>query len=201
MKKSLLILSCLLSGCSFLGQEEPLPLYTLKNETFEQTDLLSVPLAVDTPLTELSLNTPRIALTPSPYQRDYIADGQWPDKLPRVFQEVLLESLNQRWGGAYVNRVSAGLQVKYVLQSEIQDFSVYYLDKGCPEIRQKIIFKLVNLRDRQVIAARTFTQITPAPFVTMKGIVEAFNRGLQCLLEEAMVWMEDVFLKERTLNT
>lgn len=201
MKKViLLIFTGILCGCSLLGEKELLPLYTLKSGDFEPTTVLSFPLAVDMPLSEVSLNTPRIALTPSPYQRDYLADGQWPDRLPKIFQEVLLDSLTQRWGGTYVNRVSAGMQAKYILYSEIQDFSVYYLDKDHPEIRQKILFKLINLRDRHILSSRTFSHTIPVSSVTMKEIVEAFNKGLYCLLEEAVSWMEDVLLKESALN-
>lgn len=196
MKKvSLLIFTGLLVGCSILGKEEPLPLYTLKSETFEPTNALSAPLAVDLPVTEASLNTSRIAVTPAPYQRDYIADGQWPEQLPKVLQVVLLESLGQRWGGTYVNRVGAGLQAKYILQTEIQDFSVYHINEGCPEIHQKITFKLIDLRERNVLAAQTFSQTTPALSSTMRGLVEAFNKGLHCLLEQAVPWMEDIFSK------
>lgn len=199
-KVSLFIFCCLLSACSLLEKNEPLPLYTLKSEAFEPSDVLSVPLAIDLPLSEASLNTSRIAVTPCPYQRDYMADGEWPDRLPKVFQEVLLQGLSQRWGGTYVNRMSAGLKTKYLLQSEIQDFSVYHLERNRPEVHLKIVFKLIHLRDRRVLAAHTFSEITPALVPTMQGIVCAFNQGVHCLLGKAVSWMEDVFLEESLLN-
>lgn len=195
-KISVLIFTCFLSGCALLRKEEPLPLYTLKSTAFEPAPLLSLPLAIDLPLSEASLNTQRIALTPSPYQRDYMAEGEWPDKLPKVLQEALLESLSQRWGGAYVHRMSAGLQMKYALQSEIQDFSVYYLERKPPEVHLRIMLKLIHVRSRQVLTAHTFSQIIQVPAPTMNGIVAAFNKGLHDLLVDAIPWMEGEFLKE-----
>lgn len=202
MKKlSFLVFCCLLSACSVLEKTEPLPLYTLKSEAFQRSNVLAVPLAIDLPLSEASLNTARIAITPSPYQRDYLANGEWPAPLPNVLQEVLLQSLSERWGGTYVNRMSVGLKTNYLLQTEIQDFSVYYLDRNMPEIHLKIGFKLVNFRERRVVAAQTFCEITRAPSGTMQGLTCTFNQGLHCLLKKAVAWMEDVFLKESLLNS
>ena len=202
MKKvSLLIYACLLSGCSLLGNDEPLPLYILKSKAFESSNALSVPLAIEVPLSEASLNTSRIAVTPSSYQRNYLADGAWPERLPKIFQKVLLEGLSQRWGETYVNRMSMGLKTKYVLQSEIQDFSAYDLDKNTPTVYLKVSFKLIDFHERQVIAAKIFSETTPVSSPTMQGIVGAFNQGVHCLLEKIVPWMEDVFLKESLLNS
>lgn len=201
MKKlSLLFCTCFLSGCSFLNQDEPLPLYTLKSAPTECNQVLSEPLAIDFPLGEASLDTERIALTPSLYERDYLANGQWPDRLPKVMQEVLQTSLSERWGAGFVSRMGAGLQVKYLLQTDIQDFSVYNLGTECPEVRLKISFKIVNLRKRTVIDGQTFCLTEPACSPSMGDLVEAFNKGVHHLLEQTMPWMEETFLKERALN-
>ncbi len=202
MKKvSLLVYICLLSGCSLFGNDEPLPLYTLKSKPFEPSLALSVPLAIEVPLSEASLNTSRIALTPSPYQRNYLADGAWPDRLPKIFQEVLLEGLSQRWGETYVNRMSVGLKTKYVLQSEIQDFSAYDVDINAPKVYLKVSFKLIDFQGRQVLAAQTFCETIQACSPTMQGIVSAFNQAVHGLLEKMVPWMEDVFLKESLLDS
>ena len=66
-----------------------MPLYTLKSQLIESSPRFSDSVAVDVPLSEASLNTDRIAITPSHYQREYLADGVWPDSLPKVVQEVL----------------------------------------------------------------------------------------------------------------
>ena len=196
-KTTLLILTSLLSGCSLFDVPEVLPLYTLRYTSFEPREVLSTSLAVDTPLSEASLNTTRIAITPSAFQRDYLADGQWPDRLPKVLQEVFLESFGERWGEVYVNRMGSALDTQYLLQSEIQDFSVYNLDQEQPEVRVKILFKLIELRSRKVIAAQTFAKITPASSATMRSIVEAFNQDVHELLKDTICWMEEVFLKEK----
>lgn len=201
MKKlSLLLCTCFLSGCTLLEQEEPLPLYTLKSAPIQCNQVLFDPLAIDLPLAEASLDTERIALTPSLYARDYLAGGQWPDRLPRVMQEVFQTTLSERWGGGVVSRMGAGLQVKYLLQTDIQDFSVYNLGTAYPEVRLKVSFKIVDLRERTVIDGQVFCITEPACSSSMSALVEAFNKGTHQLLEQAMPWMEETFLKERALN-
>lgn len=190
---SLILCSFVLASCTLLETPEPLPLYTLQSGTFEPTNLLNESLAIDMPLSEASLNTNRIALTPSPYQREYFADASWPDRLPEVFQEVLLEGLSQRWGGVYVNRVKTGLQTKYVLHTEIQDFSVHNMNTAILKVR----FKLVDLRERKIIASHVIEEKIPLCAVTLEGIITAFNEGTHVLLEDAIAWIEtDVFKKK-----
>lgn len=191
MKKiNLFILASVLSGCSILGNEEPLPLYALESGSFQPTHELTTSLAIDVPLSEASLNTNRIALTPSPYRRDYLADGEWPDRLPKVFQDVLLQAFEQKWGATHVNRLSSGLQANFILNSEIEDFSVHQLNTPTPEVHIRITLKLINMRERNVVAAKTFSETTTIPSPTMEGIVSAFNQGVHCLLEKTSMWVE-----------
>lgn len=201
MKKSLfIILGCFLTGCTLFPEgEAPLPLYTLKSKSLSQTSVLTAPLAIDLPGCEASLNTQRIAITLLPYQRDYMANGQWPDRLPKVIQEVFLDSFSARWGGVHVNRNEAGLQTNYILSSEIQDFSVYHLEKGCPEVHLKIMMKVVDFKNRQPLAAQVFTEKVPVTSVTMNSIVSAFNEGLQKLLSKTIPWIETA-VSGRTLH-
>lgn len=203
MKKKLSLLFCLccLSGCSFLNQDEPLPLYTLKSAPTECHQVSFDSVAIELPSAEASLDTERIALTPSLYERDYLANGQWPDRLPRVIQEVFQTTLSERWGGGVVNRMAGGLQVKYLIQTDIQDFSVYNLGTAYPEVHIKMNLKLVDLRARAVIDGQIFCITEPACSPSMGALVEAFNNGVHHLLDQAMPWMEEVLLKESALNS
>ncbi|MBL8676653.1 MAG: membrane integrity-associated transporter subunit PqiC [Alphaproteobacteria bacterium] len=193
---SLILFSFILTSCALLETSDPLSLYTLQSGSFKQTNLLTDSMAIDTPLCEASLNTNRIALTLSPYQREYFADVSWPDRLPDVFQEALLEGLSQRWGGTYVNRLKMGLQTKYVLHTEIQDFSVHNMDNAQAAATLKVRFKLIDLRERKVIASHVFDEKVPLCTVSIERIITAFNEGTHVLVENTMSWMEkDVFKK------
>lgn len=193
-KQALLLLTTFLTGCSILGGGELPPLYTLKSEYIEPSAQAVPVIAIETPLAEASLNTERISVKPSPYQRDYIADGQWPDRLPKVVQEVFVDSFSQRWGGAHVTRSGSGLQTQYILQSEIQEFSVSNLETETPEIHLKIMLKIADLKERTVIASQTFEEKLCIPDHNLREIVAGFNHSLHHLIETAIPWME-AFLK------
>lgn len=201
MKKiSLIIITSFLGGCSLLEGDEPLPLYTLNSNIFPASHVIKIPISIDLPTSESSLNTERIAVTPSRFQRGYLANGQWPDRLPKVFQGVLLEGLNQRWEGAHVSRVKDGFQADFMLQSEIQDFSVHHIDKDCAEVHIKVLFKFIDFKARRILASHTFMIKSPATPPSMIGIITAFNAGVQKLLEEALLWMEGAFFKEEGIS-
>ena len=197
MKKSLLIICTLiLTGCSLLKEEEPLPIYTLKSGPVEPNHILTQSIGVDIPLSEASLDIERIAVTPSTYARDYLAEGQWPEKLPIIVREVLVETLSARWGSSYVGRAGSGFQENYLFQTEIQDFSASNI-QSTPEVYLKISFKILNLKTRKIIAGQTFTATERACSSSLEAIIGAFNIGLQTLLQQAMPWAEDALLSAR----
>lgn len=187
----LVIASCL-GGCtSFFEGDAPLPLYTLKSPSIVVRPVVTSSLAVELPVSDMSLDTSRIAVTPALYRRDYLAEGEWSDRLPQVVQDLLVDAFSQRWGGQYVTRSGVGLQVKHLLQTELQDFSVYNL--GCsPYIQIKMLFKIVDFQQRRVLSAHSFCERVPVRGdSSLCTIVEAFNRGMQILLEKAILWREE----------
>lgn len=202
MKKLSLFMSlCVLSGCSILGTVELPSIYILRGTCLKPAHTLSVPLAIDTPTCEPSLDTPQIAINPSPYQRSYLADGQWPDRLSKVLQQAFVASYSSRWGGEYVSQMGAGLQTTYVLQADVHDFSVYDLGKPFPKVRLKILMKIVDLRNRTVLAAHPFCETTPVRSLRMGEVVEAFNKALHSLIAKSIPWMEGTFAQREVLQT
>jgi cholesterol transport system auxiliary component len=196
-RHALLLLTGLLAGCSILGGSEPLPLYTLKSQCVEHSPVFLDVLAVDVPLSEASLNTDRISVTPSPYRRDYLADGQWPDRLPKVLQEVFIESFSQRWGGAHVTRLSSGLQAQYILQSDIIDFSVENLEADKPKIHIKILMKLVDLQQRTILSSQLFEESICLESSSLQNIVGGFNSALHTSIDKSIAWLESLTLKRK----
>ncbi len=185
-----LSLACL-TGCAYLLEgEAPRALYTLKSDPVVAAQSRTLPaLTVDLPFSDLSLDTPRIAVTPSLYQRDYLAEGEWSDRLPKAVQDVLIDSFSQRWGGERVNR---SLQTDQLLQTDIQDFSVYGLGSSAPYVQIKLLFKVVDFPNRRVIASHLFCEKVPVVPCNFYGIVVAFNKGMNCLVGKAVVWREKV---------
>lgn len=199
MKKGIfIIVACFLTGCSILPEgNEPLPLYTLKNEDSTPASSLPASLAIELPKSEPSLDTHRIAVTFLPYSRDYLANGQWSDNLPNTLFEYFVENFSERWGGAVINRAEEGLQTSYTLYSNVHDFSLYLFPNGCADVRLKINFRVIDFHNRRPIAGRTFSKKIQVNAYTMHGIMTAFNQGMGELLKETMLWIEDVVRNDK----
>lgn len=199
MKKAILLsFSLFLSACSLLpAQKEAPPLYILKGAPCQPSAHVKSPLVIHRPTSEASLDTHRIAMTLLPYHREYIENAEWSDHLPTIVQEVLLESLGERWGGAIVQRTEANLEAEYGLLSEIQDFSVYPLRGGHSEVRLKMNFKLIDFSGRRVVAAKKVCEVIPLKVFTVNAIVGAFNEALQTAVREVVAWVEAENLQKK----
>ncbi len=192
MKNSILLISlAFLTGCTLFEAQEPLPLYTLESGHYKPSQGFSTSINIDEPKSEPGLDTIRISLKPNPYQQEYVANGSWPERLPKIFQNQLIQGFSQKWGGQNVNRLSDGVAAQYILSSNIEDFSVLHYPGKHPQVSISITFKLIHFMDRKVIAAKTFCQKTPIQNFTMLGIVSTLSQCTHSLIDKAADWIEE----------
>lgn len=197
-KSILLIFLALLTGCTLFEAQEPLPLYTLESVQFKALHDFENSINIDQPLSEPGLDTTRISLKPSPYQQDYLANGSWPERLPKVIQNQLIQGLSQKWGAQQVNRPSDGVDAPYILTSTIEDFSVLQYPGKMPEVNIVITFKLVDLKERKVVSAKSFVQKEPIQNFTMLGIISTFSQCTHSLIDEISLWAQTTL--ENSIN-
>jgi len=187
-----LLLLLVLSGCSassLLAPSGPgAKLYTLSapKEVASSAPQANWQLLIAMPGAVLALNTPRIAIIPSPSRMDYYADVTWADRPPAMLQELLLQSFDRSGRIAAVQKQSGGLKSDFLLIADIDDFEVD-TTAADPGAHIRISARLVRSRDRTIIAARSFEASVPSGS-SFDGAVAAFDNGLQSLLPQIVDW-------------
>src|SRR5262249_4717017 len=117
-----LAIAAVLAGCAKLLTEPPKPLFRVTPTNAFPAGRPHVPhqLLVDLPVAPGALDTARIALSNSPIEVNYFADGEWTDSAPRLVQTVLVESFENSKAVTAIDRETVGLRADYVLKSELR---------------------------------------------------------------------------------
>ena len=185
-------LALALSGCSassLLAPSGPgAKLYTLSapKEVATGASQVGWQLLIAMPGAVLALNTPRIAIIPSPSRMDYYADVSWADRPPAMLQELLLQSFDRSGRIAAVQKQSGGFKSDFLLTADIENFEVDNTAAE-PGAHIRISARLVRSRDRAIVATRNFEATVPSGS-SFDGAVAAFDNGLQSLLPQIVDW-------------
>jgi len=194
MQKSLLPVftaAALLSACSIIPENDPIPQYALQAPSSVDVAAKESPVSIliDTPQSDASLDTQRIAVDVGGYRRDYIANSQWTDKLPRLVQDILLQTFQNAEKFQDVGRPSAGVLSDYMLQSDIREFAARYETTGkAPKVIMNAHVRLMDMQDRKVEASKRFSLERQAPENNLDSIVATFNDQVQDMAIQILEW-------------
>ena len=132
------VIAIALAGCSSLFVSTPPgKLYRLTPAGNFPANLphVSAQLAIDLPQAPAGIDTSRIALSKSPLSLDYFADSEWTDRVPNLFQNLLVASFENSGAIIGVDRSSGGLRADFILRTEIRHFeAVYQSADGPPQV-------------------------------------------------------------------
>jgi cholesterol transport system auxiliary component len=181
-----------LAGCSSLLPTPTAPqLYVLRPMTPlpESTMPVRFRLAVGIPDAPASLDTARIALTRSPTTMDYFANAAWNDRIPLMFQRLLVQRFDASGRILSVDRDTSGLESDYLLQTEIRDFEARYdTPDGAPEIVVNVQAKLVRMPQREIVASLNAMQTARASANSLDAVVNAFNQAVGAAVAQIATW-------------
>ena len=185
------VVAPLLAGCQLIqAAEEPTDLYQVSPKSTFDPDMPSVrwQLAVDVPATAANLNTGRIALAQSPTSFDYYTKTAWTDRAPLMVQTRIVDSFENSHKIVAVARESIGLRANYVLQTDLRNFEAMYFYGGTPIAHVRIVAKLVQMPDRQIIGVATFERCVRARQDKVTKVVEAFDQALGSVMRRIVAW-------------
>jgi cholesterol transport system auxiliary component len=180
-----------LAGCELIqAAEEPTNLYQVSPKSTFEAGMPSVrwQLAVEAPAAAANLNTGRIALAMSPTSFDYYAKTAWTDRAPLMVQTRIVDSFENSRKILAVARESIGLMPNYVLKLDLRNFEAMYFYGGAPIAHVRIVAKLVQMPDRQIIGEATFERCVRARADKIPKVVQAFDQALGGVIKRLVGW-------------
>ena len=179
-------------GCGSLIESEPPPnLYNLTpKSTFpESMPLVAWQLVIEEPIAARGLDTPRIAVRPSPTQLQYVAGSRWTNRAPKMVQTLLVESFENSGKIVAVGRQAIGLRSDYNLKTELREFQAeYYNGEKIGLVRVRLNAKLIKQPEQEIIASENFERVVRTETQGMQAIVQAFDEALGGVIKKLVEW-------------
>ncbi|MDP4002813.1 ABC-type transport auxiliary lipoprotein family protein [Methylobacterium sp. NEAU K] len=116
----------------------------------------------------------------------FLGGGQWADRLPRLIQTRLIQSLENSGRLRSVSRPGDKVMADYQLISEIRAFD---LQAGTGEAVVDLSMKLVADGTGKVVAARIFTARVPVAKIDAGNGARALDQALITVLADAVRWV------------
>jgi cholesterol transport system auxiliary component len=182
-----------LPGCALLGSKsEPLDTYELSapapsvsggRHTRRQV-LVAEPSALK------SLDSENIVIKPSAATIQYLKGAQWADRLPRVVQARLVETLQRSGRVGGVGLPGEGLAIDYQIIVDIRSFEIRL--NGADRAEVELYVKVLNDRNGVVRAGRLFSATAPVSGGSNDAFVNALDRAFGFAANEIVDWTASV---------
>ncbi|MFO1185587.1 MAG: ABC-type transport auxiliary lipoprotein family protein [Bauldia sp.] len=174
-----------LSGCGlFKGQppvtyelEAPAAAARLAGRTDAQI-LVPEATALDT------LNSVRVVVSGGG-KLSYYPDVQYPDRLPKVVQDKIVETFQVSRRAHAVGRPGEGLSIDYQLVTNIRAFE---FSTSTMSARVSLYVQLLDDRNGRAVATKLFSATAPVKADTGEGVVAGLNDALSRVLMDLAAW-------------
>ncbi len=116
----------------------------------------------------------------------FLGGGQWADRLPRLVQTRIIQSLENTGRLRSVSRPGDKVPSDYLLVSEIREFDI---DSGSGEAVVDLSAKLIAEGSGRVVNARVFTARVPVPKVDPQTAATGLDAALSQVLGDLVRWV------------
>ena len=182
-----------LAGCSVLGstQRDPVTIYSPQVRVAPDPSWPAVTwqLAIYQPSAARIVDSPRIAVRPSPGELEVYKGVGWAQPATDLVESVVLRTLEDSGKIAGVAMSSSGMRADYRLLMELRRFESDYAGQALPSATIELSAKLLHASDQRVVASRTFLQVEPAGSEDVAQVAGAFDRALEKLGGELTGWV------------
>lgn len=145
-------------------------------------------LLVSLPQAQAGFETARMAYLLRPHEIRYFAVHQWADSPGRMLAPLLRRTLENAGAWRAVVQAPAAVRSDFRLDVDqlalLQDFTT-----RPSRVRLTLRAQLVDMTGQQVVGARRFETVEPAPSDDPYGGVEAANRALSKVLDQVAAWL------------
>lgn len=195
MKRALFTASLALSlaglaGCVSLPEREAVQLYTPQLRHHDAADMPAVrwQLVIDRPLSDPSLDSPRIAVRPQANELQSYAGARWTAAAPDLVESALLRRYQDSGRIVAVGRSRDALRADYLLQLDLRAFESVYDADAAPHAHIAVYATLLAAGSRNVVAGHLFVRDASASDAQIPAIIDAFGEALSTLSVEVMDW-------------
>ncbi|WP_343210851.1 ABC-type transport auxiliary lipoprotein family protein [Ancylobacter lacus] len=173
-----------LGGCA---GSRPIPTFDLS----APRDVVTTPrsrgtLVVTEPTALAVLNTEKIIVEPAPGQITYLADAQWSDRLPALFQARLLEAFENSSRARSVARPGDRITADFLLLTDIRTFGLQ--TAGGAEAVVEVSAKIVDDKAGRIVAAKVFSARTAAANSTGPEVARALDQASDQVFGDIVRW-------------
>lgn len=181
-----------LGGCFSLPREkENYKFFYLKTTPFSEKERASLPsvewqLILEEPSCDGRLNTDKIIVQEASAELTHVTGARWVDRLPNLIQQLLLNLFENSQKIEGLGTPLDGIEADYVLLIDIRDFELIVEETKYVKVR--LFAKLMRLRDREIIGARTFEKIVPLEQASFKEVIQAFLDATNNVGKDLVRW-------------
>jgi cholesterol transport system auxiliary component len=169
-----------LAGCAGLGGP-PSAIFDLSAPGDAVAAHGGAQLLVPEPTAVHALDTDRIAARPNAAEYAYLPGAVWSDRLPKLLQARLVETLQNSGRARAVGVPGQGLLIDFQVVLDVRAFE--YTPEGAVA---DFVVRVMDDRNGRVLRSKSFRNVVPVAAAGSIGIVQALDLAMdQCFVEIA----------------
>lgn len=134
------------------------------------------------------LDSPRIAVRPTPNRFQAYKGAMWADNVPELLQTALVEGFEDSGKITAVGRFGAYSRGEFGLVLEVRAFETVYTDDR-PEAVIEVQAMLVRLRGgARAPVTKRFRQVVPGTSPELDAMVDSFGQALSAISTQIVGW-------------
>lgn len=182
-------------GKDLLGPPEAGPIYSVRPAfpaapaTAQKTGWS---LSIMRPNVPGGLDSDRIALVQPGGVLDFYAKATYPDQVPALVQQALLDGFETSGRIDAVSREQDALQSDYMLVVEVKNFEARYaVPDGIPDVQVTMTAKMTTARGRKIVGSMTVSKSATASVNNTNAVTQAMTQALGAAVNDVVNWTLD----------
>jgi cholesterol transport system auxiliary component len=177
------ILALALAGCTTMLAGTPSNIYDLSAPGNVQAPRGGLQILVPEPTTVRALDTDRIAARPSAEQYAYLPNAVWSDRLPKLLQARMVETLQNSGRVRAAAVPGQGFLIDYQLVMDIRAFELS--DEGAVV---DLSVRVMDDRSGRVVRSRVFREVVELPSTQTSVVVKGLDYAMDKAFADIANW-------------
>lgn len=178
-----LLLAAALAGCTSLIAGAPSAIYDLSAPGEPSGEQGRAQVLVPEPTTVRALDTDRIAARPTPAEYAYLPGAVWSDRLPKLLQTRLVQTLQNSGRARAIGVPGQGILVDFQLVVDVRAFEL--TQEGAVA---DFVAKVMDDSNGRVVGTRSFRQVVPVTSRGTAAVVQALDQAMDQAFVEIANW-------------